>query len=418
MNNNNASQKVDSSFSSASLSSSLSSDIVIDSLREDEVEDWLDHLVLSFAHKGTPRAYFIRHLMNDPETDFSAIVVARAPHRIISSVRVFLRWIFLHGRPCPMGGIGEVSTQPEFRGRGLAVLCLARAAELLAERRRPIASLHTSNAVDYYRSLGWKTVERSFAIFPVKRSEIEGTAEWFLDSNLSEKSSPGNKRADWTIEALDLIGESIPSSSSSSISTLSCLCSPSSSLSLLQSLNDLYNEYASRFNGPCVRTVLYWQQWICSDHRAAVSPILSFTARSSSSHSSPVLAYMFAQWQRTPIVSETLDADGMKRSSTLEQHLFVREFVCSSSLFERDGGQGVFDALLSRSLSALCPSELSSCHIRTPEPLLMAFVNPWRVTSRQIDRGYMYLSVDDSNAAESIMANAFERHVYFAADAF
>ena len=65
-------------------------------------------------------AYFRRHFEMDPWADIDGIFVAEEDGRLVSSVRVFTRRLMLGGRPVLTGGIGEVCTLPEYRGRGLS----------------------------------------------------------------------------------------------------------------------------------------------------------------------------------------------------------------------------------------------------------------------------------------------------------
>ena len=147
----------------------------VTSLHPSEVDEWLDHLTASFAHKGTPRAYFQRHLTLDPALDWAGILVLRLPSpptppRCVSSIRVFLRPIYIDGQPTMLGGIGEVSTQPAHRGRGYAEACLTAGLAYLASLGIHLSSLHTSNVPHYYHRLGWRRVERVHAVLPLPPS--------------------------------------------------------------------------------------------------------------------------------------------------------------------------------------------------------------------------------------------------------
>lgn len=54
-----------------------------------------------------------------------------------------------------MGGIGEVSTNPQYRGRGLATDLLQLAIEYCKGLKFPIMQLHTSKQTGFYANLGW-----------------------------------------------------------------------------------------------------------------------------------------------------------------------------------------------------------------------------------------------------------------------
>ena len=58
------------------------------------------------------RQYFSNHWHNDPWRDPEGIRIAMDNGAIVSTVRVFIRKMFLHGEPITVGGLGEVSTRP------------------------------------------------------------------------------------------------------------------------------------------------------------------------------------------------------------------------------------------------------------------------------------------------------------------
>jgi hypothetical protein len=69
------------------------SDITFGSLTEPELQQWFDHVASVFPQAG--RDYFVRHYLEDPKADIHAIFVARHNQKIVSTVRVFARKIFM-----------------------------------------------------------------------------------------------------------------------------------------------------------------------------------------------------------------------------------------------------------------------------------------------------------------------------------
>lgn len=118
--------------------------IVIRSLQKSELENWYDHLAATFSAKGTPREYFIRHVENDPYFDIQGIQVVTENGKIASSCRVFLRKIYIHNKQVVVGGLGEVSTQPQCQGKGYAKLCLQRGIAYMQFMGISLSSLHSS----------------------------------------------------------------------------------------------------------------------------------------------------------------------------------------------------------------------------------------------------------------------------------
>ena len=62
-----------------------------------------------------------------------------------------------------MGGIGEVSTNPSFRKRGIATTLLGKAVEYMRKNGILYSSLHSSSASPMYASLGWKVIPLKLA---------------------------------------------------------------------------------------------------------------------------------------------------------------------------------------------------------------------------------------------------------------
>ena len=130
-------------------------------LYPDELEVWLDHVTHVFTGG---RQYFSNHWHNDPWRDPEGIRIAVDNGTIVSTVRVFIRKMFLHGEPITVGGIGEVSTRPEYRRRGLATQLLKDSIQFMESRDIVMSSLHGSQRI--YSVEGWERVPRYYARQP------------------------------------------------------------------------------------------------------------------------------------------------------------------------------------------------------------------------------------------------------------
>lgn len=127
------------------------------SLRPDELDRWAAHCgEVFFAGSGE---YFLAHWHNDPWRDLNGIFVAADGDRIVSTVRVFRRKVWLLGEQVPMGGVGEVSTHPDFRGRGLAGTLLGMAVDYMV-REGLAVSLLFADAHGFYRKHGWECLPK------------------------------------------------------------------------------------------------------------------------------------------------------------------------------------------------------------------------------------------------------------------
>ena len=182
-------------------------------LRPEELEAWLDHVTSVFTGG---RQYFSNHWHNDPWRDAEGIRVAVDKGTIVSTVRVFIRKIFLHGEPITVGGIGEVSTRPEYRRRGIATQLLKDSIQFMEFRDIVVSVLFGSRRI--YSIEGWEKVPRYYA----------------------RQSFNAEKQSEWEVRPANFDDEVE-----------------------VKRLSDLYDGYARKFNGTVVRDDLaYWTKWV------------------------------------------------------------------------------------------------------------------------------------------------------------
>ena len=182
-------------------------------LRPEELEAWLDHVTSVFTGG---RQYFSNHWHNDPWQDAEGIRIAVDKGTIVSTVRVFIRKIFLHGEPITVGGIGEVSTRPEYRRRGIATQLLKDSIQFMESRDIAVSLLFGSQRI--YSIEGWEKVSRYYA----------------------RQSFIADKQSAWEVRPANFDDEVE-----------------------VKRLSDLYDRYARKFNGTVVRDdIAYWTQWV------------------------------------------------------------------------------------------------------------------------------------------------------------
>ena len=185
-------------------------------LYPDELEMWLDHVTHVFSGG---RQYFSNHWHNDPWRDPEGIRIAVDNGTIVSTVRVFIRKMFLHGEPVTVGGIGEVSTHPEYRRRGLATQLLKDSIRFMESRDIVMSSLHGSQRI--YSIEGWEKVPRYYARQPIT----------------------GKKQVAWDVRRANF-----------------------DDAAEVKRIADLYDGYARKFNGTFVRDdMAYWREWVRSE---------------------------------------------------------------------------------------------------------------------------------------------------------
>ena len=182
-------------------------------LYPEELEAWLDHVTTVFTGG---RQYFSNHWHNDPWRDPEGIRVAVDNGTIVSTVRVFIRKMFLHGEPISVGGIGEVSTRSEYRRRGLATQLLKDSIQFMEDSGIVLSSLHGSQRI--YSIEGWEKVPRYYARQPIA----------------------AQKRVPWQVRPINFDDEAE-----------------------VKQIAALYDGYARKFNGTFVRDdMAYWTKWV------------------------------------------------------------------------------------------------------------------------------------------------------------
>lgn len=189
-------------------------------LYSDELEAWLDHVTHVFSGS---RQYFSNHWHNDPWRDVEGIRVAVDDGTIVSTVRVFIRQMYFHGEPVSVGGIGEVSTRPEYQKRGLATQLLKDSIQFMENRGIAISMLHGSQRI--YSVEGWESVPRYYA----------------------KKTLIGKVQQEWNVRQTNFQdGNEV------------------------KQLASLYDTYSRKFNGTFVRDdIAYWTDWVQTESPSA-----------------------------------------------------------------------------------------------------------------------------------------------------
>ena len=350
----------------AAVDTAPSHPYTLSTLDPSHVDEWLDHLAASFASKGTPRSYFHRHILHDPHLDHAGIILLHTPQqRCVSSIRVFLRTVYVRGEAVLCGGIGEVSTQVEWRGKGFAAVCLRGGVEYMQSLGVPLSSLHTSNAAAYYQQLGWQPVERVHGLLAIDHIPAANTATG----------------SDYVVQ--QLTGSELTSSP------------------LLPSLMSLYDSYARQFNGPVVRTAEYWQRWVHAEHEAVAatpSPVVVLVATTTAASTSDVCGYAFLQRvDNKPITVQRVAPPST--SVSISSRLLVREFACSESEMSRDGGRALLLSLLHHSLHSTDAfhspqSPDAPPYVQYALPIALSFRPPLDSEYEHVDSGFMYRPIE------------------------
>lgn len=191
-------------------------------LRPEELDSWIDFTTRNSGRSGAEVA---RLWQDDPGRFLEGIRVAVDGTRIVSSLRIYRRELYLGGLALPVGGIGSVCTAEGYRGQGLAGQLLEGAVRLMAQWSIPASLLYASQPTLFARH-GWCPVPVDLGI-----SEVAVTEGHY------HMVTPNPRDA---VEA--------------------------------RPIKQLYTGWAPYFNGPTVRNNLpYWTGWLAGRWKRALT---------------------------------------------------------------------------------------------------------------------------------------------------
>ena len=96
------------------------------------------------AFPKTRREYFERHVLKDKTLDTNDPRVLLIDGKIVSSVQVFPRTIYVQKDKIQIGGIGNVATLPSERGKGYAGLLIKGSLDYIIKKGYPLSMLASS----------------------------------------------------------------------------------------------------------------------------------------------------------------------------------------------------------------------------------------------------------------------------------
>jgi predicted N-acetyltransferase YhbS len=122
-----------------------------------ELEEVVD--LCDAAFPKTEKEYFVRHVLKDKTLEPSDTRVLVKDRKILSSVQVFPRTMYVKGKKLTFGGIGNVATLPAQRGKGYAGMVMQDALNYIKSKKLRIALLSTT-INSYYEKFGFTTIMR------------------------------------------------------------------------------------------------------------------------------------------------------------------------------------------------------------------------------------------------------------------
>jgi GNAT superfamily N-acetyltransferase len=126
-------------------------------IREAELDELFDFLCLVHQHPQG-RARYHSYVHGDPTWAPWQTPVVVIDGRLVSTLRIWDRQIHVGATPLRMGGIGGVTTHPDYRRRGLATAMMAHAADTMRSAGMSLGLLFTEIPARFYRRLGWCNV--------------------------------------------------------------------------------------------------------------------------------------------------------------------------------------------------------------------------------------------------------------------
>ncbi len=125
-------------------------------VRESELDELID--LICAVHNPAGHERYRGYIKGDPTWCPAQTPVVVVGGRIVSTLRIWDRWVHLGATPVRMGGIGGVTTHPDYRRRGLATRLMAHAAEYMRDDGYDLGLLFTMIPARFYRRLGWSCV--------------------------------------------------------------------------------------------------------------------------------------------------------------------------------------------------------------------------------------------------------------------
>lgn len=126
-------------------------------IREDEYDGCLELWKTVFPND--PAGFFERYFFGDHDFQPEYTRVRMVDGRIVSAVHIVKRIVSCGDLTLTMGGVANVATLPEFRGKGYSTACMKQAIEIM-EADAMDFSLLATGIHDFYGRQGYETVER------------------------------------------------------------------------------------------------------------------------------------------------------------------------------------------------------------------------------------------------------------------
>ncbi len=154
-------------------------------LNEKSIKKLLDFYASVF--KKTPLSYFEKRIKNDPFLQKGDIKIIEVNGKIISSITIFRRKLNKgNHKGVLIGGIANVGTKKEERGKGFSSLLLKNAINYIKEKNFSYSLLFTG-INSFYEKIGFKNIKTKHAIVKIKKKRnLKWKIETFSEKYMTE----------------------------------------------------------------------------------------------------------------------------------------------------------------------------------------------------------------------------------------
>lgn len=115
-----------------------------------DLAGWGQLCARGFSHRPGAPDRFYRKYFADPTAhlEWTRVVVCAEDNRLVGSVRIFDRTWNIEGQEVQCAGLGEVCTDPDFRGKGISTMMLVDAVQFCEHKTGArFSALHAATAV-------------------------------------------------------------------------------------------------------------------------------------------------------------------------------------------------------------------------------------------------------------------------------
>lgn len=160
---------------------------VFRAIRPSEFEECLDLWEKVFS--PVSRSLFVPYFYGDPWYRRAYTRVCEEDGRIVSAVQVVERSVYIGSAELVMGGIGNVATDPDYRGRGLNTQLLKDIIRVMKREGMDFSVLFTG-IHDFYARLGWRSVPIKYYAGDFRANQAPVTSGYTVRPCVFEKDLP------------------------------------------------------------------------------------------------------------------------------------------------------------------------------------------------------------------------------------